>query len=237
MPIPANLIHLWELEETSGTRFDSVGMLHLNNIIGSPGSNAGKVNQCMDLSGADAVYISTSAALDGLSGYTVSCWVNFDNAASALECAVTFSSDPLGAALREYCYIRRTAAGLIAARTVNNTPTGYDLISTSTVGSGSWNHIVVVFEQNVSTRLYLNNVEEDSVAVANVMSTDQANSQLLLGGNRSGVFRMTGLLDQVAVFDDALTVGDIDDLWNGGDGLDYEAPVVNRTSYLKRRRR
>lgn len=219
-----------------GNRFDSQGTLHLDTIIGSPASATGKINDCLSLNGSSAIYRSTSDALDALSGYTVACWVNFTNVASALECIVTFSSDPLGAALREYCYLRRTATGTVLARTVNNTPTGYDLESTTVLDEDTWYHLALVFEQNVSTRLYIDATEEDSAVVANVMSTDQANTQLMLGGNRSGVFRMTGLLDQVAVFDDALTVTDIEDLYNSGAGVDPEVPV-RQITYLKRRRR
>jgi hypothetical protein len=81
--------------------------------------------------------------------------------------------------------------------------------SSSSFTREQWHHVVGVFADGLTT-IYVNG-QQGTVADASDtgLSLNNAGSTLFIGATRDGSFRWTGLIDEVAIYDRALTVDEI----------------------------
>ena len=104
-----------------------------------------------------------------------------------------------------------------------------DVIEGVNVADGEWHHVVAVRDDSVNeNRLYVDGLLQDSV-VFDYLAGFDSTSVVLNIGYFNGSFYFGGVLDEVALYDRALTPTEIDQHYtNGlaGHGIDYVAPTV-----------
>jgi hypothetical protein len=99
-------------------------------------------------------------------------------------------------------------------------PSGNVSLITSALQSGVWYHIVFIVKNNGTTAtatLYLNNVMVGTDTETVTMSSYTSSDNVLLGCYR-GVELLNGILDDVRLYNKALSVAEINYLWDNGQG-------------------
>lgn len=88
------------------------------------------------------------------------------------------------------------------------------LTASGTLNANTWYHIAVVFDDSEdNVKIYVNAVEKASSDDFN--STTSANSSVLtIGGDADGDYEIDGYMDEVAIWNDALSASEISSVYN-----------------------
>jgi hypothetical protein len=212
-PLLNGLVAYWKLDETSGTRFDSVDTNNLTDN-GSVGYAIGKIGNAASFVAANSEYLSTSPLLGG-TAWTISLWLKIRSSPSTRY--AVFGEFNAGGFTRHYCYV-------IATRQLQLDefpPSGTDpsSLTPTVLALDTWYHIVVVQTAPGSRKLYLNTNEE---ATNSEVYTGAAPDELRFGGrvNASGDYANTDM-DEIGIWDRALSAAEITALYNSGAGITY----------------
>lgn len=226
-PVPKTLLNYYTFEETTGVRRDSVGHLDLQVIGASPGYAAGKNGNALSFT-AD---VDNHLRNDGFVWYrqklSISVWTYWTSlgTGSAKLCCSTPYIDPGANSCQFYYSSSGQLAFLISGSSVGST--------TSPVTSGSWHHLVFVYDgtQPVEANriaLYCDNVALGTSFLAGIISTVMRSP---LGGIYSGLavgsegygqgWQSAFLMDELAIFNWSLSPAEVSDLWNAGAGKFY----------------
>ena len=121
-----------------------------------------------------------------------------------------------------FLIIENGGLGLSMGHTNNRWATG------ASVTAGVWQHVVVVYD-NGAMRFYFNGT---AYATSTTEGNHSSAGTFTIGGNQShapaNYYR--GLIDEVAVWNEALTAAEITTLYNSGSGLDAASSSGNYTS-------
>jgi len=198
---PAGLVAAFGFDEASGTTaLDASGNGNAGQISGATRVPGGRFGGALSFNGtSNLVSVSDAATLDLTNGITLEAWVQptaisgwqtaiLKEGTSALVYALYANEDPVG-------------------------PAGYVSISgdksvtgTGTLPLNTWSHIAMTYD-GANMRLYLNGVQ---VRVrAQTGSTAVSNGMLRIGGNTVWGEYFAGLIDEVRVYNRALTAAEI----------------------------
>jgi len=198
--IATGLVSYYKLDEISGTTIlDSFGS---NNGISNAATKGvtGKINKAISCTGTGGVVISSGAILFNKGALSI--WVKSSN----------FGSGFRGIFFKPQDYGLLTNNNIIGTY---NWASGF--ISTGVnIADGNWHHIVYNFNQGVAdgTEFYI-----DGALVLTATSYKGASSNSLCIGENNGQQFSTGLFDEAALYNDNLTIGEISDIYNNGNGL------------------
>ncbi|MBI4311288.1 MAG: hypothetical protein HY681_05835 [Chloroflexi bacterium] len=215
--VTSGLVGHWKLDEGSGaTVGDSSGN-------GNSGQIAGAIWGA-GVSGTQAVY-GDALSFDGTDDYvsmpplenlevpdgdfTIMAWVNARDSArlQAIAGKLTFASniDTWG------LYV---ASGKACLQFSQPDQPGYSACSTTSIQNNAWYHVAAV-RQGTTNYLYVNGVVENSVAVAQTVSTTGRNFYI---GRRDqdNSYNFGGIVDDVRLYDRALSVSQINSAKAGG---------------------
>ena len=215
MALIIDVVSYWKLDEQSGTDvIDAHGSNDLTNT-GATVNQTGKINTGYTHSVNDYLTGTVVGLPTGASPRTVSFWI-YPTASTA---SYPFSYGTAST---------RQGFGVIQSSTswrvwVN----GDDLIGTTGAALNEWTHIVATYD-GTDTRLFINGVY-DAVKTHTLNTTLGTN--LHLGTYINQAIGITGTLDEVGLWDAALTYGgvsvgetaggEIAELYNSGSGLAY----------------
>ena len=193
------LIH-WTFDNTA-TNSGSVGSICDATLHGSPVYTNGIAGRGLWLDGVDDF---ASVAYPLTSQGTIALWYKpelfynynsvFDNSVGADQWEMWIYSD-----------------GRLRARINNTGSTGditYDNLVSKQNGSNHWYHIAYVWDNtsNKVARLYVNGVEQGAAAIANWVAPG---ASFYIGGGNSGNTKGKGVVDDVRVYNAALTAAQI----------------------------
>ena len=152
-------------------------------------------------------YLAVSAASDlSISGdCSISAWFN-PSSVSGYSYIFSLSDSRSSGTDRAF--------GLSGTQMVANTyASGYNLPFTHTaIATGNWYHAVVVFTSGTA-RMYLNGSD---IGTKSLSTNTLSYTQTVIGGMLySNGYRFEGLIEDVAVFDAALSAADITKIYNG----------------------
>ncbi len=160
----------------------------------------------------DYISVPHSSSLNISGSFTLQAWVNYDIgfncSASSCPLIVGKNTDYTGYALWASGSDCKFYGG-----TSNwgwGTP-GYS----SSPTKGSWYHVVLVYNGSGQT-LYVNGLENNR---ANGSGVPTNNAALIIGKHYNTTTYIKGFIDEVAIWNRALSAGEISDLYNEGDGL------------------
>ncbi len=208
----SDLIAYYRLEESSGERVDEVAADNLtdNNTVTSESAIQG--NGAVFVI-ANAEYLSAGPASTALSGgsWTVAGWFKIADV-TALQCLWSWGDN---------IFINISATNL---RLQINDSSSNDVNSSATTRSnGTFYHIAVTSSGTGAgaTKIWINGTQDDDGAAIN-FNIDSGNFHI--GRQETGETRyMGGTADEVGIWSKVLAEAQIDELYNAGAGIPWDA--------------
>ena len=215
------LVSYWPLDEASGTRYDYFGPNHFTTATGTLGAAEGKISG--SLSCTDGyLYCDDNDTLD-TNEFSVSCWINIDGSSSnyryvIVRQAASDWSNPYGT-----WAIRISSSGSVEGWV--GTGLTYDTYvqQGGSLSTDEW-HFVAMTYDGATLKLYIDNTLEDTLSYS---AGDLTSGYGILVGNRvGGTEAFVGMIDEIGLWNRALTADEVADLWNGGAGYKvFQVPV------------
>jgi M6 family metalloprotease-like protein len=205
----ADLVARYALD---GSANDSAGSNH-GTEFGNPTYEAGVFNQAISLDGSgDYVNCGNASVFDITNKITVSAWVNINTVTADWMTAIAKGDS----AWRLSTFVNQRRFHFA----VTGGP-GWDGADGSTeVPAGEWHHVCSTYDGG-TIRLYLDGVLDGSKSYTGGITTNTYN--VLIGENEESWGRYwDGLLDDVRIYNEALSAGDVEKLYFEGTETIYE---------------
>jgi len=210
VPPPAGLVSWWPGEGNANDIFGS----NNGTLVNGTTFAAGKVGQAFSLDGAtDYVQVPNHSALEPATAITVDFWFN---ASSPGANAYLLSKGQQGCSFASYSFNRVGGSGglFFDVHTANNL-LARSPESANTIFDGTWHHVAGTYNDS-TVRLFVDGVEQGSgtAASGNLVYGLSTNNDLVIGrydpGNTCGadVYNYDGLIDEIEIFNRALSVFD-----------------------------
>ncbi len=205
-----NLVGAWMLDDGSGaTAADSSGNNYIGTLVGSPGWTSGKINGALSFNGVDQrVVVSDNADLDITGTITLSAWIQPSQAATqyVLKKAHQASVDgyELGLSSGGTAFVRfnqTTSADTFRIDSTSQYPTD----------GNTWMHLAATYD-GATIKLYVNGNLQSSAAKSFSIATN--NLGLGIGAEDGGFRPFKGKLDEVQVYNRALSASEVRNLAN-----------------------
>ncbi len=204
------LVGYWKMDEASGNAIDSSGNGNTGTLTGAPTSVAGSLGPAKNfantagVAASDYYNVTTTTGLSA-DAITVSAWINPDVITSGeRQCFInspgTFFDIEPGGSLVAY---------------IQTTPTGWIAQSTTGLQTGVWQHVVQTYDRK-TRNLYINGVLKSSVI-------DRTEALINTGATRVGDATWggeayDGKIDEVRIYNRALSPKEVRDLYNWAPG-------------------
>lgn len=202
----------YKLDESSGNATDSIKGLVATNT-GTATYTAGKINNALTLNGSSQ-YLSATLALTGFTAYSVSGWVK--RSAINTYHAVVVQTDNVS----HNAQFRITDGNklqFILTTSADTTITG----STNLTSTSTWYHVVATYNGS-NLNLYVDG-SSDATPVAKTGTINTNDTTLGIGAYITGGLQIpfAGQIDEVAIFNRALSSTEVTALYNSGNGKQY----------------
>ena len=197
IPQTSNLLSYWAFNQTSGTTAtDSSGNNKTATLIGSPTWTTGVAGNGLQFNGTSA-YLNAGTV--SVSSFTISTWVNMSASQSGWG-SLVMKQNSFGLEVQNGTVYANVGNGSTWTNTVN-----------APLTAGTWKHVVQTFNGSTNT----NSIYVDGVLRASGTGTfTNSASNLLIGSwNGSSEF-FNGKIDEVRVYNSALTATEISALYN-----------------------
>lgn len=101
--------------------------------------------------------------------------------------------------------------------------------STTSVNTGSWFHVVVVWDRaNSLCRMYINGTQENTSTLGSTTATEAITKYIGDEGSPGSLYgKWNGAIDEVGWWNVALSAADVTSLYNGGAGVGYNSATVS----------
>jgi hypothetical protein len=201
-PPPAGLIAAYGFEEGVGTSIaDATGKSHTGTLSGATWSAAGKNGKALSFDGInDWVTIADAHDLDLTNRMTLEAWVRAASLSGWNTVVMKEAAGKLVYALYANDNAPRPAVTMAIAG-IDRSATG-----ASAVPLNAWTHLAATYD-GTTLRLYVNGVEALSRAQTGNMTA--STNPLRIGGNGVWNEYFNGLVDDVRIYDRALTAAEI----------------------------
>ncbi len=231
MALKTNLVGLWEFSEASGDRSDSSGNAYTLSDARSVGSTSGKFSQNAAVfvaSGSKYFEIADNANLSGGDvDFSIGAWVRLSSTGTGVNKCIAGKWGTTGNQ-REYVLFWDSASNRFVFWISVSGTTNDVTRSASTFGAPASNGVewCYVFAYHDS----VNNVVGISVNAGTRDTTSHSTgvkdgtSQFHIGALRpASIWYMDGDIQQVAVWKEVKSTGDVSSIYNGGSGLAYSS--------------
>ena len=217
MALIDNLISYWKLDESSGSVLDAHGDNDGTNVGATP-NVAGKINTAYDFDGSnDYISIPDNSGLDiNNNDFSLNFWTNPDTFSGTT--AIMGKGSGIDSQ-KGWVLYRDSVLGNMRFRGNDGSVKQADF--TGTINTGSWQMITGVYDDSASTFTFY----KDGSSVNTVSSFslgDCSNSiAMRLGYAQQWNVHFNGKLDEVGIWERALTSTEITQLYNSGDGITW----------------
>jgi len=236
-PVPSLVAH-WKFDECQGTiAYDSVGTNH-GTIYGATWTT-GQVGCALSFDGVDD-YVNVADNDDSLdidNYITITAWVKLNDLGDYYFIA---GKQPTGTSRENYPgnYIFRTAPSDGNLHFHHQTGTGdheYSRYSsTSGIGPGAWHHVSVTLVEGGNVNFYIDGSPAGTLPQEGVFGLFN-DEPVRIGTRKDEWSYFNGLLDDIMIFDIALSAQEIQQLYhNSSEGL-YSQSVDDRSKVTKNR--
>jgi hypothetical protein len=218
MSLLDNLVSYWKLDEPSGNAIDSHGTNTLTDE-NTVGTAAGKIGNARDFESGNAerFFIASNASLQtGNIDFAISLWIKPESVGLTFY----FNKSGIAAADREYAVYHNGAhisffiydpSGAIAQVSSGVAPV-----------AGAWYHVLAWHDSSANQiAISVNNATPVTLSHSTGVRTN--NFEFELGARKNHGFFYDGLLDEVGFWKRTLTAAERTALYNGGNGLSYDA--------------
>jgi len=211
LPQYANILHLWKLDETSGTRSDFIATCHLtdNNTVLY---GTGKIGNGADFKKDNSEYLSatsdSSADMEFTDGnFSVSFWIKGESSgvSPTILCKKISTNG---------WYIQFPSASDFWYLVLYNTTPTTVKSNTGLWSNGVWKHITVV-RNGTTGYIYVDGSDETS-ASDTLVSPGTPNAPLYIGAydGLGANYFLDGLLDELTIWNIALSSAEVSTLYN-----------------------
>jgi Concanavalin A-like lectin/glucanases superfamily/Cadherin-like len=194
------LVAAWGFEEASGNTVRDTSGNKLNGTIsGAAWTAAGKYGNALSFNGTSAlVTVPDANALDLTTGMTLEAWVHPSAVSNTWR-------DVIYKGLQDIYYLDATST--YGPPAVGGTwISGNPLVGTTTLPVNAWSHLAASYD-GAALRLYVNGVQVASRAQTGSIAT--SNQALSIGGDEFYGAYFAGLIDEVRIYNRALTQNEI----------------------------
>ena len=201
-----DLVSYYKLDESSGDAIDSAGS-NDGTVNGATQGVTGKINTAYDFDGND--YISCGTQSLANNSFSISVWI----AADSTSCNYAVGQGT-NSSRRGLHFGRRSSNGKFTFAFFAD-----DLDSSTSVATdGTWEHWVGTYDASTNSRkLYRNGVLDSS----DTAGGDYIGTGTLYIARSYTTSYFYGKIDEVGIWDRALTSSEITELYNSGDGISY----------------
>jgi hypothetical protein len=219
--ITTELVGYWKLDEGAGTTAsDSSGNNNTGTLTNGPIWTVGKINNALSFNGANqSVIVNNSVNLSGMSGLTISTWVKFSSTSSgdAILLAKRHSSSPFNSyIIQTYMENKRYQPTVC-----NSSGTCNEFMSSSndSITFDTWQHVVLRYDGAIVS-MYIDGLPSGNTASlsGNVLASDGVLLIASLSPNSIAA------LDDIRIYNRALSTADITALYNLGSGTPTPTP-------------
>jgi hypothetical protein len=193
------IVSYWNMDEASGTRYDSIGVNHIAEVSGPIVARVGMVDSAASLDDASTQYFKapSNGYTDGLNtsssgcGLFINVWAVEDDAAGTFVKPVVSKGSTTNQA-GGYCIYMDQANNFVAYQDGNS-------VSVPTVGVGSWYNIQLNCD-NVYDTIYVQNKDRynSGTPVANLLGNGNS-ANLTVGATTSDAYFMDGGIDELLI--------------------------------------
>lgn len=204
----------WKFDESSGNATDAVGSLSAVNT--SVTYSAGKINNGAVYGGTAFHTVADASAIKPTSDISFGGWVNITSTSSyqMLLAKGENAGDTRSYELR--CF------GTTTQMEVQMKAGGAYVVarSTTAIGTGSWVHVIYT-RTGTTHKIYINGASDTlASSTTSANSIDYSTDDLWFGQRNAGL-RFNGKLDEIGIWNVALSAAEVSELYNGGSGLAY----------------
>ncbi len=235
------LISYWQLNEGSGDKvFDLINPIK-GDLFGDPVWEMGQVGGALGFDGIDDnIDIPDSDLFTPSHEITISFWTYYEGQNTGVY-KYASCPDNAGSPGNSRAYFLKVDDDTAKLRVFSAVKTYDDLISNNTLSIDAWHHIAATFSYGQAC-IYIDGQLDNSTAmsVSSIMNDDQVFS---IGGfwkycNGKELFSTTGVIDDVAIFDRALSDEEISQCYQDGlNGFGYAiyplTIAVNKINHAK----
>jgi hypothetical protein len=211
-----NLKAYWTLDEPSFQANDSLAVY--NGTCTNVGySTAGIINTCFNFPNNARCNVGT---IDENENITISAWINSDNITYVVGGDVIVSNRNSGT-LRDYHLAMNAVAGRISWGWSD-----YLKTSSTNLENNTWYFVVVTrsgVAGNWNATIYINGIQDGTANTATNPTATDANTRI--GQDNVNAYYFDGRIDEVGLWERALTQEEITSLYNSGAGLSYPFSV------------
>ena len=215
-----DLMAYWKLDEheenPSWTVYDSTE----NNYDGVAGnivfSSSGKINGCYGFTGISSGVIIGNV-IKPTTAISISFW--FKNTSNGSEQYFIDHVEYEGA-WKGYGITIYDSGSLGIFMADGNPSHLLDVAYSYAKNDGNWHHVVVTFNGSI-VYVYLDSVKSSGWSWPYTLAYLSTGDNLLLGTNTGGSLKLNGSMDEVGIWDRALTDSEVAELYNSGNGLTY----------------
>jgi chitodextrinase len=190
---------------SGSTVADATGNGNTGTIANAAWSTSGHSGSALSFNGRNSwVTVPDAASLHLTTGYTLEAWVRPATTSRAWRTAV-LKEDPARAEL-DYGLYASTDSGTPSAHVLVGNPPDSFVRGSSASPLNSWTHLAATYN-GTTLRIYANGAQQASKAVTGAIGT--SNGALRIGGNNIWSEWFSGLIDDVRVYNRALTATEI----------------------------
>ena len=215
---PSGLVGWWRAE---GNAFDEIGGNTGANVNGT-GFSQGEVGRAFDFNGIDQlIRIPDAPALNPPTALTLEAWV-FIRVFSHESVAIIGKDDPYSP-LRQYMIGMGNKTGHWAFRAHIGTPGNYFNFDGQTALSNyTWYHVAMTYDGSV-LKLFVNGNLDGSLPVTGPITV--SDMPLLIGGHAEGPWNFNGLVDEVSLYNRALSADEIQSIYHSDSAGKCVTPI------------
>lgn len=214
-----NLVAMWRLEEASGTRYDSKGTNNLTDI-NTVTQVAGKIGYAAKFTMANSEYLSiadNATVSTGDVNFALAGWCKFDSNGTSGYHPIVAKQAAVGAL--EF-NIQRYTDFKLKFSVFDNSGANTLVSSLGTAANGVWHFFAVWHDKDANTlNIRLNNEAVQSLSYS--AGVKDTTAELRLGHDQYNNLYLDGALDSIGFWKRVFVTRDLDELWNGGRGVDY----------------
>ncbi|HTL56951.1 MAG TPA: LamG-like jellyroll fold domain-containing protein [Candidatus Limnocylindrales bacterium] len=218
-PAPHGLVGWWRAE---GNALDEIGG-NTGSIVNGTGFSQGEVGGAFDFDGIDQlIRIPDAPALNPPAALTLEAWV-FIRVFSHESVAIIGKDDPYSP-LRQYLIGMGNKTGHWAFRAHVGTPGNYSNFDGHTALTNyTWYHVAMTYDGS-ALKLFVNGNLDGSLPVTGPITV--SDMPLLIGGHAEGPWNFNGVVDEVSLYNRALSSSEIQSIYDSDSAGKCVTPIA-----------
>ncbi len=212
----AELVGYWKFDEGSGNvAYDLSDYTNDGTINGAPKWVSGKIGAALEFDGSDDyIDCGNDSSLNINNKITIAAWVKTTSTAHGYFVSKGTAWDEIG----HYAIGQEYNVPLTFQLEIAGSGGTIELDSNVAVNDGQWHHIVGVYDDPLAA-VYIDGVEENTMTGPSMLTGSTAGGLTI--GQRGGGNIIGGIIDEVRIYNRALTEPEILAAMEGSEGFPY----------------